>query len=416
MASLAATQLWYFDIIGRIFFYDILVIFFIVVFFLNAMLKNTFSINKHLKIFMLFQWGWLFLVSLYSIIIIFSPSNQESYLQFFKGSILLLIYTIFVTFYVGYLSKITPQKRQNIINFIILGVSISAFFSIIHLIIIKKFNIDINKYIWPNISFGLRHAVSELSEKYGFLYRMRGITGGSNQQAAYILTVLPLCSLRAIYRRKPFYILLTPVLTGVFILTMSRSGFIGLFVAVLILILFYFKKLKFQNWKILVFFIIIILALSLIFLDEIKFFVKDRFSLTVGTQTHINLYVHSLMLFLENPLGYGYNNFSVIYELKYGISNYNPHSSWLSFLLETGIIGFVYQLLFFAYITRECLRRNTMLSKAFLASYIAINVASLFCNILSWFYFLFFLTTFFAATVLENNEKPTRFINNNSQL
>ena len=137
-------------------------------------------------------------------------------------------------------------------------------------------------------------------------------------------------------------------------------------------------------------------------------------------RTHIDfsrlaLFRGAIELFAQNPvLGVGANNYSVA---RFSLPNEyfhdaNVHNSWLTILVELGIVGLLFKISFFAYIIYAASRRKSLLSRAFICTIIGLSVGALFNQVFDLFYFNFYIVLVFAMVVLDDvpilsAKKPT---------
>jgi O-antigen ligase len=258
--------------------------------------------------------------------------------------------------------------------------------------------------------------------------RLHGVFVDANVFAAYMVTLIPLCFafLHNSQKRKQkiLWIISLMFYGTAFILAFSRSGILGLLVALIILLLFY-PKLRPVIFKVSVTVILLLTMLfvwgsnrypllSLGFQPFFKGFTDLRPHTSGGL--HLWLYDTAWEIFLHNPLfGVGLGNFHHNI-LKY--SELNPsgfqlfnsasqrgitvptHSSWLQILAETGIVGFTIYFLIVIFAIRKIWRVivNTKkpdpeycsVSRACLASLIGFSACGIFYSLqmypVGWFF------------------------------
>jgi O-antigen ligase len=71
-----------------------------------------------------------------------------------------------------------------------------------------------------------------------------------------------------------------------------------------------------------------------------------------GTLVHFQFYQLVPPALDPNPLfGMGFNTFAVFYQYVTGKADFSPHSFWIATLVETGMVGLVVYLVWFAYLT-----------------------------------------------------------------
>lgn len=404
---LVAAQNWNFLVGVRVFFYDILLclfIFFALILFLNT--RQKLEIPKKIREFLLLQWIWVLLAALSGFFVVFFPIENTAALQFLKGIILLVIHTLFASLFAIFLVTLSQKNRDLLVRFFIWGVVLSSLFGLAQLVSIKWFGIDIDTYIWPVLSFNKAIPASLGKWQFQAIYRTSGLTQDPNVQASYILTALPLLLLFGLSKNGKLYLIAAIIAIFAFFLTMSRSGFLGLFFSLIVIFVFFIHAKKINLKKLLIFLAILAIA-SAIFFGTINEIVIARLGQDTSVLLHLSLIKDSVEIASKRPFGYGFNNFALAYDYFFSIPGNNAHSSWATYLVETGIIGFLFQLIFFFFVCHACLNRKTLFSKAFLAAFIGVSVAAIFYETLNLFYFQFFVTLFFCHMVLEKPAKTT---------
>jgi O-antigen ligase len=187
------------------------------------------------------------------------------------------------------------------------------------------------------------------------IFRVNAMTGDPNhlgiELPVVLLILLPLY-LR-MERTNPWRRRLAIVLTFTFIVelsTLSRSGGLGLFCGLLVLLVPYRRHLlsaRFLAPLALVALIVLVVVsrrsnfFQAIFLERIN---------TSGSNSSAHFEVYSFIpdVLSQHPwFGLGLNNFSVYYQMITGRTNYGPHSFYVSQVVETGVIGTA---LFIAYV------------------------------------------------------------------
>jgi len=258
--------------------------------------------------------------------------------------------------------------------------------------------------------------------------RLHGVFVDANIFAAYMVTLIPLCFAflhNSQKRKQKILWIISLIFYGTaFTLTFSRSGILGLLVALIILLLFY-PKLRPVIFKVCVTVILLLTMLfvwgsnrypllSLGFQPFFKGFTDLRPYTSGGL--HLWLYNTAWEIFLHNPLfGVGLGNFHHNI-LKYcelnpsGFQLFNSasqrgitvptHSSWLQILAETGIVGFTIYFLIVIFAIRKIWRViiNTKktdpeycsVSRACLASLIGFSACGIFYSLqmypVGWFF------------------------------
>lgn len=169
-------------------------------------------------------------------------------------------------------------------------------------------------------------------------------------------------------KTKFFYLALLLINIVALFLTKSRSGYLGFAAAIVFVIWFHFKSIK-------KFFItigiLIAAALPILFLtDSIKRLLQVRAAESFTTVVRLFIWEKAWYLFSQSPMfGIGFGRFNDIFNIDKGLfdlgrlkgipgvvelymkSNFyydaaHAHNSYLQFLTETGIIGFILLMVF----------------------------------------------------------------------
>ena len=217
---------------------------------------------------------------------------------------------------------------------------------------------------------------------YGPFYRIKGWSFDPNVLASYIVTALPLM---LVLKLRNLGTIIAIILGLALILCQSNSGMIGAVVAS-IFITIKIPQLKSTILKLILGLSIPVIILISVFPNEVLLLAKAKLDPSGTRQEHSTLFLETLNIAIENPLGHGYNTFSAVYENKTGIEGYNAHSSWLTFFVETGIHGLILQLLIVIFYLRSAWQQRNIYSTVFIATYLGICAAGLFYNTLTILY------------------------------
>lgn len=412
IAFSCAMRFWQFIFPPRVFIFDLLSIAFVLGMLLHYFLGwKTVPLRKELKYFILFQWLYLFITGISGLNIIASPAGQESFSQYYKSILSGLSHTLFFTLFVLYLSNVRSSARNTVLQFYIAGVICSCVYGMVYLTMWKFYNIDIGSYIWDQISYNAEMSF-DVAPSWAVMGIPRGVGfPGVGAAATYVATILPMLLLSASLKRKSKDIILVIIAVLGLLVTMSRTGLLSFGVAVLLLIilerrrLFSFMKAAF------------VISVPLGYLGYVWW---EYISEILKFRTHIDcsrlaLFQGAIHLFTENPLfGVGTNNYSVA---RFSLPNEyfhdaNVHNSWLTILVELGIVGLLFKISFFVYIIYVASRRRSLLSRAFICTIIGLSVGALFNEVFGLFYFNFYIVLVFAMVVLEDVPiRPAKKIN-----
>jgi O-antigen ligase len=199
------------------------------------------------------------------------------------------------------------------------------------------------------------------------IYRVNALTVDPNHLG--VMLCIPLLALTPVYLRMPRGHRLKWWLGGTLvflllmeILTLSRSGWLGLGVGTLILLIPYrrFVLTKQVLYPLGALFLVL-LAVVVVRQHFVTTLLGDRFS-TSGSSTQTHFAVYSFIgdvLHAYPLLGFGENNFAVYYQFVTGKANFGAHSYWVSILVESGLVGFLVWVAFLRYVfMRLCAARR----------------------------------------------------------
>lgn len=202
-----------------------------------------------------------------------------------------------------------------------------------------------------------------------FEYKMTASFEHYNDFAGYIEVLLPFslsCLLASGEKYKFFFGFLTFFLSYCFIMTMSRMGFVAVFIGMIFYILYVFSNFKMINFKKIV---IILLILCLVF----SVFIFIAFKMlpyhwlsersTITGSGRLGIWKDSLIFLKTRPIfGVGIGNF--MQQFKKMNPNINPtyaHNCYLQIMEEAGIVGllsFLSVLIIFFMKTLKAAKKN----------------------------------------------------------
>ena len=181
------------------------------------------------------------------------------------------------------------------------------------------------------------------------VFRPNALTGDPNHLG--IMLVVPLLVLTPLwlrmeranvwFRRLPWVI---GAILVIELATLSRSGLLGLFVGVLVLLIPYRRKLGSAQLLKPLAGVVVVLAAAIASRPHF-FWVVLRTRVGAGSSdksasVHFSVYDFIPQILHKEPLfGLGLNTFSVFYEEVTGKTNWGPHSYYVALVVETGLIG-----------------------------------------------------------------------------
>ena len=190
------------------------------------------------------------------------------------------------------------------------------------------------------------------------IYRVNALTVDPNHLG--VMLDVPLLALTPVYLRMARAHRLKWWLAGglVFLLlveiaTLSRSGWLGLGVGALILVIPY---RRFMLTKQLLYplgaLVGLLLAVVVVRRHFVSTLLGQRLSTSgSSTQSHFAIYSYiSPVLHVHPLLGLGENNFAVYYQFLTGKANFGAHSYWVAVIVESGLLGFLLWIVFLRYV------------------------------------------------------------------
>ncbi len=246
--------------------------------------------------------------------------------------------------------------------------------------------------------------------------RIYSFFGDPNNFAGFLNTIFPFFFCSTIYfakikQNKKFFLFLlfTLAVFFVFIMTLSRSGWLGLFCG--ILAVGWFKRnqiFKTSNLKYLILGLIVFVLLFSQIYHYLYLIVTARLEELESRGIHLYLAKSAISMFLSHPLtGVGIGNFGEAYGKYFrpGYEYYNAHSAFLTILSETGLIGFIIYISFYIFVFRQILLffRNSsgynkeVIGLGFLSGFLGLMAANIFYQNFSFQFFFVFLGLGFAS-------------------
>ena len=397
----AIMQYWRLNFGFTVMFYDVLILAFIALFFFNNSFphRKWLRINKSIKCFIYLKWGWFFLLVASGFCLLYNNPGQEEILLYSKGLILTLIYTIFFFLLGIFYTMISAVERTRIFYFFLSGALLSCFYQFAQLILMEKYEIDIDNIIWPFLSYNMGADLMpfEGREWAGF-YRAGGLLGGPNPQGILATSFLLFLFLDSKKNRRHnvfFFIIFFLSLS----LTMSRSSFLAAFVSFTLFFFFEYRTILKCLKMSICYVLMAICTIGYLYWDKIIFYLPAR---GLEDPFRINIYKMVWDASIINPLfGHGYNTISLLFQREMNLYGWSAHNSWLVYLYENGAVGFGYQIIIMLYILYKCVTNSSPKSKALLCSYIGICIASLFATYMSLFFLQYFVAISFFTIMLD---------------
>jgi len=283
--------------------------------------------------------------------------TKQALTQFAKGMVKFVIHFTFMIAAIAYIARRGQAFFWRALGWFTLGFVANAVYGILQLgAAVAGHNLD--HLVIDPITGGTR-SIDVFGEISGQnIYRVNALTGDPNHLG--VMLDIPLLVLTPVYLRLPREHRLKWPLAGTLaflllieIVTLSRSGWLGLGVGAIILAIPY---RRFILSKQLLYPLGALVALLLAVLVSHQHFYStllgQRFS-TSGKSTSAHFAVYSFIgsvLHMHPLLGLGLNNFAVYYQTVTGKANYGAHSYWVEIIVDSGLIGLLVWIVFLRYV------------------------------------------------------------------
>ncbi|MFN2468584.1 MAG: O-antigen ligase family protein [Gaiellaceae bacterium] len=276
----------------------------------------------------------------------YNLETQQAFNQFLKGLVKFGIHYGFLLLGVAYLARRSEEFYWRTLGALIAGISVNAVYGLLQLVVAQSGgNLD-DVFVRPLT--GGASAINLYGQVNGTsVYRPNALSGDPSHLA--IVLLIPLLVLTPLYLRlEPGHRLRTPLavllpfLLLIELATLSRSGFLGLGVGLLVLAVPYRRRLASRAVLVpLAGAAAVVAAVALARYDYVETVVASRVQTgDASTSTHFGIYEFIPQILNQHPLlGLGLNSFSVYYEQITGRTNWGPHSYYVALFVETGLIG-----------------------------------------------------------------------------
>ncbi len=386
----------------RLFLSDVLIIVFLALYMLRKILKDDTNFSLISKNYLLFNTPLLLLMPI-SYLVVLTTQQVSSIELFAKGFILFFFNIVFQVFAIDFISKTEDNKQFYYPLSFLLGGLISVVYSAIQVYTLSIFGTDIDKTFLETIFSESWH---EGISGFGQLYRISGLLADPNHFGIVInisigIAIALLWHNRSIFNRLLFQVILICLFVTM-VYTFSRSSGIVLLISTMFMLFFGKLSLKgtIKTFVLIAVFLLTILTLLYIQPDSLPDVIKYQLNsgLDSSVVERMELYVAGLDIWYGNFfLGVGFNNFSSAYYALTGVAGYNAHNAWITYLVEMGIIGFVFYLVIYLYILRSAYAtmysKNGFFSKlgvVYFSFFFAVLIGNLFYNTLGWNYVIAF--------------------------
>jgi O-antigen ligase len=332
------------ELAGAVSLADILALLFVASFLANRRLER----DRRLSPTALVALGFALAFALVYLLGFFNLDTRQALEQFVKGMVKFGIHFAFLAAGIAFLTRRGRGFYWRTLGWFTAGLAVNALYGVAQLLAANRGQ-DLDQAVLAPLTGGASSINIYGAVEGADVYRPNALTGDPNHLG--VMLVVPLLVLTPIYLRlEPGHrwrlrlALLLPFLLVMELATLSRSGWLGLAVGMLVLAVPYRRKLVSRTLLVplgvVAAFLIAVVARRADFFDVV---LRSRFE-TGGASSSAHFDVYGFVpdvLSLHPLFGLGLNNFSVYYEFVTGRTNWGPHSFYVALLVETGIVGAV---------------------------------------------------------------------------
>ncbi len=355
-----------------------------------------------IQVILILHSFWIIVISVLSVIIYKSELSQV-----IKGVFQLLLYDVFFIFFIH---KIQNKSYLDFIYKLVLSTGILIVpLSLINFYTNSFFGVDFIFEFIKIISIG-KMEVNDNYLKLTFWIRNSSFAGEPNFLGMYFVFLLQivLVNMRSFLLKQIIAIILLISILSTF----SRAAIIcGLFVYVM-WTLFLFKRIALYGKISTCVFLLI--SFTFIYFGQLK--TNDEIETAIlslndrdfaSDNQRLNIFSQSLNIFSDHPLGVGPSNYSVFANRLYGkLGEPNPHNSYLTTLVEEGLLGIVLMILLFTILIIKLFEYTNVYYVVGFIIFLLAMLINDFYKISGYKFFIFF--TFY---IFLNNSKKLNEVN-----
>lgn len=403
LCLICAITYWQYWVGVRLVIYDIVALLFVVIVGVRVLKKGRpFPVNRNLQILVFLLLSFWSIAVLSGLTIIVSPIGPTALSQYLKTTISLTAYVVFQILVLVFLEDLDPARRDRLLNLYLGGILASCTFEFVEIALATR-GIDLIRLVFDPISVlpPQEEGKTAIYEWDNFV-RGNGFAG-TNAQAAYIVSGLPLLLTKNVRQKSLLTYLWTCIALIALLLTMSRGGIISASVVILIMFAYYIGK---APWIVgaIVLVAAPLYAGYIIYQHEILSLATSRVEVD---GSRINMWLDGLSVFAKAPWGIGQGQYGVMF-LTSSVDtakDANIHNNYLQVLVELGLVGFICQIAMYLYLIWTLARMRTDLSRIALAGTVGLMCAAMFSSVLTNFYSNLFVVLFYACAVLDQREQ-----------
>lgn len=263
--------------------------------------------------------------------------------QFFKAWLTWVAHGLFMACCALHLAREGMPLIRRVVIVLITGFCVNAGYGILQLVAFSGAGINIDRYLVGPLPFSGDGSGGILNYGGG-IYRINGLTRDPNHLG--VILAAP-CALAATWLHGRARTISLAVLIGGLALSLSRSGLVGAFAALVVLLWPWRARLLSRTSLIISSAAAAVIAITLAALqfvrpDLMQSLIIARLDPAQGSaQIHVRLYGLVGDFLSDAPwFGNGLNSFSLLFShVNGGRTDFGPHSLFIQLLVETGLLG-----------------------------------------------------------------------------
>jgi hypothetical protein len=359
-------------------------------------------------------------------------TTKQGLTQFWKGMTKFVIHWSFMVAAIAYLVRRGAAFYWRALAWFTLGFVANSVYGILQLGAAVGAGRNLDKVVLSPLTGGAS-SIDIFGHIAGSnIYRVNALTVDPNHLG--VMLVVPLLALTPVYLRMARTHRLKWWLAGTLaflllieIATLSRSGWLGLAVGGLVLVIPY-RRYVFRKELLYPIGALGLLLLGVVAMRQhfVSTLLGQRLSTSgSSTQSHFAIYSYIGPVLHEHALlGLGENNFAVYYQFLTGKANFGAHSYWVAIIVESGVLGFLLWIVFLRYVfVRLCAARRLgrlldqsgdeegprvrPLAWGFTAALVGTMAANFFYLTMQFYYFYAFLALVLALPLVFGGRATT---------
>jgi hypothetical protein len=377
------TRLWSFEISFFIYAVDLFGVFLLIYYIFSYKIN---SLNS-LQVIFIIHIIWILIISLISFFLY--KSNE---VQLLKGFLSLFVQDLL---FIYFFQKLNCQIFRNyLVNVILITSFIIVPLSLINFYTNSHFGIDFILEFIKFISIGNL----DNDDKYlklTFWIRNSSFAGEPNFLGMYFVFILQLFFLiiKKNYLKQIFALTILLAIYSTF----SRAAIIC---GSIVYIFWTFYNIKFKLKKENFIFIILIVCTIILSSNRLLTYNEEIENLYLSLNnrdftsdnTRFEIYNEAMSIFFKYPIGIGPSNYSVFTRNMFGFfAQNNPHNSFLTTLVEEGIIGIIILLVTIFFLIRKMLKLTNLILTINIILFFVATLINDFYKITGYKFFIFFI-------------------------